>query len=269
MVALADPVRSSANPARPPDARTSASPPVPLRLVKTGETPTRTPPTEDPFARTAPAPRRPPSSSGARWPEERATTSRASPFRANFWGSDSPIIKSLTLAAKGMADVPDLVGMLAAWQLAVLSNATAGMARLAAAGSDFAVSEHRVHTALDPTIQRIARFSELKPDWDSYGAKVPTPQALDAAARYLKILVGTYAPFAGDRAMPFWVSPLPNGGVQLEWRGPEAELEIEVDPEGRLGYLLQEGHGPDAKYEEDDSAPFPSVLPLLGRVVLP
>ena len=130
-----------------------------------------------------------------------------------------------------------------------------------------ATVHHDIQTALAPMVQRIAGFAKLEPDWDSYGAAAPTPEALEVATQCLRVLVDTYAPTAGDKALPFWVSPLPNGGVQLEWRGPTAELEVEIGPLGQLGFLFQVGQGANAVYEEGDDASLSDVLLRLRRVV--
>ena len=56
----------------------------------------------------------------------------------------------------------------------------------------------------------------------------PTPRALSAAREALLR--------AGRHPLPE-VGPYLAGGVQLEWRGPEAEVRLLVHPDGVVEYL--------------------------------
>jgi hypothetical protein len=121
--------------------------------------------------------------------------------------------------------------------------------------------------------ERISGFAALQPDWDSYGAERPSTNAIQTAHQVIDDLVILYARRFGEKVLPFWASPLSSGGVQLEWRSPEShreralELEVEVDANGRLAFLLQKGQGADAEYEEGEGASFEDVASLLDRVL--
>jgi hypothetical protein len=117
--------------------------------------------------------------------------------------------------------------------------------------------------------ERIAGFTALGPDWDSYGAECPSANAIQTARHVLDDLVILYARQFEDKVLPFWVSPLPSGGVQLEWRAPtsEFELEVEVHPNGRLAFVLQRGRGPAAEYEEGEDASLEDIASFLGQVL--
>lgn len=65
------------------------------------------------------------------------------------------------------------------------------------------------------------RFADLKEDWDSYGAKQITPEAIKAAKA-------------------LWFVPLPNGGIQVEAHLAGGEIEFEINPDGSLGECLYE-----------------------------
>ena len=124
--------------------------------------------------------------------------------------------------------------------------------------------------ALAPTLQRLAGFANLEPDWDSDGAKVPHPVAIRTAQDLLTSAFVAWAAIVGEeRALPSWVSPLPSGGVQIDWNGPAAELEIDIDPHGRIGYLLQQGHGAHAAYDEADDVSAADALRFLDTVLRP
>jgi hypothetical protein len=97
---------------------------------------------------------------------------------------------------------------------------------------------------LATTWQRLAELAALPPDWDSYGGDPPTTRAIVTARQ----LVAAIAERANDRpadAAPWFIAPVPDGGVQLEWRGPARELTVTVGPNGSLGYLIaaREAHG--------------------------
>jgi hypothetical protein len=127
--------------------------------------------------------------------------------------------------------------------------------------------QQEIDATLAPTLQRIAGFAALEPDWDSYGGKPTAPEAIRATASVVQLVVSAFEPFVGEKATPFWVSPLPNGGVQIEWRSEKADLEIEVGPRGDLGYLFRAGHGSGATYEENDNASLEDVFLRLHAVV--
>jgi hypothetical protein len=115
--------------------------------------------------------------------------------------------------------------------------------------------------------ERISGFVALESDWDSYGAARPSANAIRTAQQVLDDLVILYARQFGENVLPFWASPLPSGGVQLEWRSPAFELEVEVDANGRLAFLLQKGHGADAEYQEGEGASTEEIASLLGHVL--
>jgi hypothetical protein len=61
--------------------------------------------------------------------------------------------------------------------------------------------------------ERISGFATLTPDWDSYGTARPSARAIRIAQQVLDDLVVLYARQFGEKVLPFWASPLPNGGV--------------------------------------------------------
>ncbi len=77
----------------------------------------------------------------------------------------------------------------------------------------------------------------------------------------------TFALVAGQSALPWTVAPLANGGVQLEWKGPEGALEVEISPDGRLGYLLEVGQGADSSVQEGDDIADEHIERLLSFVL--
>ena len=123
--------------------------------------------------------------------------------------------------------------------------------------------------AVEPesTLDRIAAFLKLPPDWDSYGANAPSVVAVTAAQRFVRTAFARYLPNYGSQIAPYWVAPIPNGGIQIDWRGPNGEIEVDVDPSGKFGYLLQEGTGDASTAEEANDVPLETVLGLLAKVL--
>jgi hypothetical protein len=107
----------------------------------------------------------------------------------------------------------------------------------------------RSDAGLAAACQRLAELAALQADWDSYGADPPTDLAITTARQVLEAVAGRLASAAGATPAPYFIAPVPTGGVQLEWTGPCSEIEVEVGPEGALGYLLVRREG-DAETEQ-------------------
>jgi hypothetical protein len=104
-------------------------------------------------------------------------------------------------------------------------------------------------------------------DWDSYGGATPTDASIQAAGELLRLLQIRLEALNGQWANPSHISPLPVGGVQLEWDGLRKDLEVEVGPDGHLAYLLVDRTGAERQYREDDAVPAATVIELLVDVL--
>jgi hypothetical protein len=113
--------------------------------------------------------------------------------------------------------------------------------------------------------QRLTELSMLQANWDSYGASPISEKAVDRARRFSSQLVQEF-PQAGDIS-PYTVAPLPNGGVQLEWRGPQRALEIEIDAAGRFSSLLVEDHETGRTYDERGRVSAAAAVDLVSQVL--
>lgn len=97
------------------------------------------------------------------------------------------------------------------------------------------------------------------PDWDGYGARPVTIEAVGNAQRFLEALpLGTPAPFVGAE---------PDGHISLEWyRSPHHTLSISISPEGTLHYAALVGtsrtHGSEAFFGTVPK----SIIDLIHRV---
>lgn len=116
--------------------------------------------------------------------------------------------------------------------------------------------------------ERLTELSQLEANWDSYGAEPLSSNAVARADELLQSLKEPLADLLGELLRPYALAPLANGGVQLEWRGSGGALEVEVSPEGDLGYLLIEGEGSERTFKEADDVASSDILHLVARVLL-
>ena len=97
----------------------------------------------------------------------------------------------------------------------------------------------RAQIALETVIPRLISFSTLREDWDSYGAENIEWRTI---ARVLELLftIFDYIDHENDINIPIpFVAPLPDGGIQIDWKTCFKELIIVVpeDPKEKLEYL--------------------------------
>ncbi len=114
--------------------------------------------------------------------------------------------------------------------------------------------------------QRLAELAALREDWDSYGALPIDDKSLIAARRLLSRISRELPEDAAD-ASPFALAPLADGGIQIEWRGDQTALEIEVDPLGRLSSLFVEQHETGPSCIERDRLPVTEVAGLVTQTL--
>ena len=117
-----------------------------------------------------------------------------------------------------------------------------------------------------PALQRIADMTRLSVDWDGEGAEPPTAPAT-AAACYLVVAAAAQDRHGCVGVVPVTSSPFADGGLQVEWQGPAARIDVQANPDGSYGYLVKWGLGPGARYEEADEAPLDAILALIDRVL--
>lgn len=121
---------------------------------------------------------------------------------------------------------------------------------------------------LQPTLNQLSGFSELQPDWDSYGGSAPSSRAVNLARRLI-IEVGTRLFLSrGNRAAPHDLGPTPNGGIEVEWRGDWRSIAVEVGPHGHLDYLLIDRRKGDRQYVEKHGVGWSEVESLIQDVIM-
>lgn len=130
------------------------------------------------------------------------------------------------------------------------------------------ISEISSTEYLQPVLNRLEGFASLPADWDSYGAEPISPHAIYLARRFMHAVAEQFSDLARERVRPYAVAPLVDGGVQIEWRGPGGDIEVEIGPDGALGYLLIRDDGSTRMFEERDNVSWSEMLDLVAKVLI-
>jgi hypothetical protein len=123
-------------------------------------------------------------------------------------------------------------------------------------------------TVLRPVLQVLDELERLGPNWDSYGA-APVSRVAVAQARQLVQTVFEQFGASGEGARPDGVSPLVDGGVQVEWSGPHGRIEVEIGPDGTLGCVLDHGRDTEPRVTTMAAATPQDAVQLIRRTVAP
>lgn len=106
----------------------------------------------------------------------------------------------------------------------------------------------RAHTMMDDEAQaheQISRLVLLPTNWDSHGSQPVQEAAVDGAHYLLRQ--------SCRRGLPLpQILPAPGGGLQLEWNLVRRALELEIGPEGKIGYLFVDD---DQRQEREGTIP--------------
>jgi len=133
--------------------------------------------------------------------------------------------------------------------------------------ANHAPSINRDDDWLDVVRLRMAYLAQLQPDWDSYNGKPPTPIAQHQALGFAHQVSEMFRPLIGERARPASISPLPSGGVELEWQGPTALIAVDIGPDGVFGYLIDRGPDDENQYDEGSGLTGDQLLPRLAEIL--
>lgn len=102
-----------------------------------------------------------------------------------------------------------------------------------------------LQVALDEgVLARLGELRALPADWDSYGAVPLSSNTLRRAELLISDLEEQTKALS-----PVEISPNPDGGVELEWSSTDRMLDLIVEPDGDLRYLLRIGDGDDVFYD--------------------
>lgn len=86
--------------------------------------------------------------------------------------------------------------------------------------------------SLVPSMLQLRKLAELNAGWDGEGAE-PLSQRAVAEAALLAVEIDERF-----RIFPCFVSPIPDGGVQIEWENAARRLEVMIAPDGEFAALL-------------------------------
>jgi hypothetical protein len=108
---------------------------------------------------------------------------------------------------------------------------------------------------LEPTLSRMRELSALGRDWDRRGSAAVRQDALQFAYSVLMEVMAPTTPAPS-------IVPLGHGGVQLLWKSPSAEIEVEVVlPNNIIIYHLDRTNG--AEDEQAATTEFSALARLL------
>jgi hypothetical protein len=112
--------------------------------------------------------------------------------------------------------------------------------------------------------QRLDSFAMYAPDWDDAGAATIAADTIMRAKRLVRDIFANNSRSEGE---PYYIGPIPNGGIQIEWRGDADSLEVEIRPDGEFDYLLVRGYAnqPDIIYRRD--IPFDEIVRLVSEIL--
>src|SRR5712692_5249858 len=151
---------------------------------------------------------------------------------------------------------------------------TAFTRELAVALYELALALHKVMTIsnsstsmLITAMRKLDELKNLPEDWDSYGADPISPNAIAKAKSIIISVVKSFSNAIGDVVQLTDVIPIADGGVQLEWVGPHAELEIEISPNSNISLLYISGSGDRRKYEESEDNSLNDVYAKIARLI--
>jgi hypothetical protein len=117
-------------------------------------------------------------------------------------------------------------------------------------------------------LRKLDELKNLPENWDSYGADPIRPNAIAKAKSIITSVMIAFSGNIGNVVQLKDVIPVADGGVQLEWIGPHAELEIEISPNGNIGLLYISGSEDMRNYEESDNNSLNDVYSKVGRLIL-
>lgn len=122
-------------------------------------------------------------------------------------------------------------------------------------------------TAFGAAFRQLEALRQLPANWDSYGADPISGKAVRAARGLLYWLERQPLALRVAELRPLLVAPLAHGGVGLEWRGPTAEIEVEIGADGEYGYLIAEGPLGDRRFTEGEGLQLRDLGRTLARTL--
>jgi hypothetical protein len=119
----------------------------------------------------------------------------------------------------------------------------------------------------ETALRKLDELRDLPEDWDSYGADTISPNAIAKAKSVVTSVMKAFGGFIDNVVQLTDVIPIADGGVQLEWVGPHAELEIEISPSGEIGLLYISISGDRRYYEESKDNSLNDVYTMISKLI--
>lgn len=116
-------------------------------------------------------------------------------------------------------------------------------------------------------LRKLDELKNLPEDWDSYGADPISPNAIAKAKSIITSVMIAFGGSIGNVVQLTDVIPIADGGVQLEWVGPHAELEIEISPNGNIGLLYISVSEGRRNYEESKDNTLNDVYTVIAKLI--
>ncbi|MYE80694.1 MAG: hypothetical protein F4X36_02385 [Gammaproteobacteria bacterium] len=113
---------------------------------------------------------------------------------------------------------------------------------------------------VDSTLKQLGRISELREDWDSYGARIITKSRIPQVYSLIQSVMD-------DRAPAPTLIPTPDGSIQVEWHSYEVELEVLLTSDADLEVVFEDLRGEVPAFEgvlRYDVAPLVEYVRLLA-----
>jgi hypothetical protein len=89
-------------------------------------------------------------------------------------------------------------------------------------------------SAMWRVFESLKRISSLSSNWNSYGAPIVSSDAIRRAVQYMHLILVSNAPDPD-------VIPTNDGGIQFEWNGLSATVELTIPPSAPISYLITIG----------------------------
>ena len=121
---------------------------------------------------------------------------------------------------------------------------------------------------LEEPFRQLDELAELDEDWYPYGNEAPSTRAITMAKAILLMVKTAYGERAGAGITPYFIAPIPDGGVQLKWRTDHAQLWLMFHPSGQRNYLF-EFRRQGSRFDERSNISLRDALSLVGKTILP
>jgi hypothetical protein len=103
-------------------------------------------------------------------------------------------------------------------------------------------------------------------DLEEDGFLIPTDKARSRVLEMSALSSATFGNALGEAAQPWTMSPLDNGGLLPEWRGPRGDFEVHIGPDGQMAYVLITKCDDSREYESGRLGSSKEILRLISLI---